>query len=136
MLRCLAIIITLGVFLTVVSLGVNLSVARFNQTVLPPEPIKPFYIKEQSDRLQIALVGEIIEVNKKAIENKLVTYLEIGRQQWTAVKDNPYLNQRVASIFSHARQKWDLWLNSDQVKAVNGWIKEQLDSYQSDSHKS
>lgn len=128
MLRFIFLTVTLCTCVFLVGLGVNTSIQQFNRHVLPPEPIKVFSVLEKDNgTVQIELVGETLDVDTAAIQNKYIFYLDMAKQEWEGVKTTtPLLKERVQYIKGVAKEQWEIWLDSEQVRTVNKWVKEKI----------
>lgn len=98
--------LSLFCFVILVGWGIGQTVEQFNRTVLPAQPIKPLNISDTDpNRIQIEVMGERVDLDKAAIENKIITIKEIAGE---------------------TREQWKLWMESDRVKAVNLWVREKI----------
>jgi len=127
MVRSLFSLFILGFFFCVVLWGVNTSLVRFNKQVLPAEPIRILSITEKDYGIvDIKIMKETIEVNTTAIKERGLKVLAMGKRRWESAKSNPRLNESIKRVKELARDRWKLWLNSEEVKAVNGWVKKKF----------
>lgn len=127
MLRGALFIMTLCAFFTVVALGVHITHHHYNKMVLPDQPVSLFNLSEPADGvMQIDLLGETLAVDMQAVKDRADGYLQTAKIHWQEIIADPRLNQEIAHVKKTLGEKWEAWLNSEQVRAVNQWVKEQI----------
>lgn len=120
-------LLTLGAFFIVMAMGVYTSHQQFNRMVLPTEPVQLLEITQQPDRRwEIELLGEKLAVDAGALQEQAQPYLQLAQQQWVEVQSHPEVQAKIHRIKSVIQEKWETWSQSEQIKAVNQWVQEQI----------
>lgn len=119
-------LLSLLFFVAIIIIGVNITTGHFNKIVMPDQELKAFELVRDQDILQVALVGETLEVNLAALRDKGTDIAQTASGHWHDVRTNPKINENFTDFKKTAVDKWDLLVNSAKVRAVNRWVKEKV----------
>ncbi|SHK79215.1 hypothetical protein [Desulforamulus aeronauticus] len=119
--------ITLCAFFILMGLGITISVKQFNQMVLPEQPLKIYEVVEKEPEiLQIELLGETCSVNVANIKQQVATGKEQVEKKWQKFRNDPQLHKQVESATILVKRQWQALIRTEEVRAVNQWVKDQL----------
>ncbi|AQS59917.1 hypothetical protein [Desulforamulus ferrireducens] len=117
------IIITLGVFVLIVGLGVNTAIQQFNQIVLPERPLKLYEVRESTPGvIYVELVGETLCFDVGELKQQAEINTAMALAKWQELKDSPQLQQMATKV----KEKWQTLMEKEEVRAVNQWVKERI----------
>ena len=111
-------ILTLFLFIIAVGFGVTISNEHFNRMVLPAQPIKFYQLtKLENGDLQVEIVGEKIVFNPQVALVKTEPYWQMAKQTW---------EKQLTTTQKILLEQWHTLQQSEQVRAVNQWVEEQV----------
>lgn len=118
MLRNGLMFLTLCAFVIAVVLGVIISNEHFNRMVIPNQPVKLYhYAKQKNGDIQFDIMGESITVNPGLLIAKTEPYWQMAKQKF---------DEQIPVMQSIVIERWETLRQSQQVKAVNQWVKDKI----------